>query len=565
MERRITHIAAILMLLPLMWVLFACGDFVESSDNNIGGATAVSGYLNEGAAVIMSATATSTEPIQPPVINAITTDVPMPAGINDVLKAYVNSEASEEQGLVFTLSTDVKSKGEVIWQGDWIYVVVGAFPMIEDDISIDAIRTLWKTEQAPGLFTQLFVAESELDLLTALWGKPGPMVTPAQSDMITQKLWNHKESIAIIPFDRINPRMKVLAIDGVSAVEKGLAFQEYLLKVTYVVAQENTNKIISSELSTSIQELPATNRDEEKMTILMMTGVTALVRETAYKMSMQGATYPGEKIAEWFEAVDIRHISNEVPFYSECPDPDPPWSGSRFCSPVEFISLFDSLNIDVVELTGNHLLDYGVDAFLQNLDLYIEKGYQVYGGGSNTESAREALLIEDHGNRIAFVGCNEPGPESVFATDNEPGTASCEMEWLLPAISALKQEGYLVVVTFQHYEACQYEPMSLQKVDFQAAAEAGAVIVSGSQSHCTQTMTFIGDSFVHYGLGNLFFDQMWSFYRPEFIDQHVFYNGEYINTVLKTAILEDASQPRPMTVEERRALLQSVMEVCEWE
>ena len=39
-------------------------------------------------------------------------------------------------------------------------------------------------------------------------------------------------------------------------------------------------------------------------------------------------------------------------------------------------------------------------------------------------------------------------------------------------------------------------------------ADAGAVIVSGSQSHVPLQMEFYKGAFIHYGLGNLFFGQM---------------------------------------------------------
>ena len=39
-------------------------------------------------------------------------------------------------------------------------------------------------------------------------------------------------------------------------------------------------------------------------------------------------------------------------------------------------------------------------------------------------------------------------------------------------------------------------------------ADAGATMVSGSQAHYPHIMEFRGESFIHYGLGNLFFDQM---------------------------------------------------------
>jgi Xaa-Pro aminopeptidase len=43
--------------------------------------------------------------------------------------------------------------------------------------------------------------------------------------------------------------------------------------------------------------------------------------------------------------------------------------------------------------------------------------------------------------------------------------------------------------------------------DFVNLAAAGAVFVQGSQAHQAQGFEFYGDSLIHYGLGNLFFDQ----------------------------------------------------------
>ena len=85
------------------------------------------------------------------------------------------------------------------------------------------------------------------------------------------------------------------------------------------------------------------------------------------------------------------------------------------------------------------------------------------------------------------------------------------------------------------------------------------------QAHCPQTMTFVGDSFVHYGLGNLFFDQMDEVTRPEFLDRHIFYQGRYISTELLTAKLEDFSRPRPMTVEERDWFLGEAFGAAVWQ
>jgi len=69
------------------------------------------------------------------------------------------------------------------------------------------------------------------------------------------------------------------------------------------------------------------------------------------------------------------------------------------------------------------------------------------------------------------------------------------------------------------------------------------------------------DRFIHYGLGNLFFDQM---DRPvvgtreEFLDRYVFYDGKLIQVELITALLEDYAQPVPMKADERQKFLKEI-------
>ena len=70
---------------------------------------------------------------------------------------------------------------------------------------------------------------------------------------------------------------------------------------------------------------------------------------------------------------------------------------------------------------------------------------------------------------------------------------------------------------------------------------------------------------IHYGLGNLFFDQMHTLsYRQEFLDLHVFYGGRHISTELLTALLEDYAQPQPMEDDERAAFLEQIFAASGW-
>ena len=149
----------------------------------------------------------------------------------------------------------------------------------------------------------------------------------------------------------------------------------------------------------------------------------------------------------------------------------------------------------------------------------------------------------------------------------------CDFDWMIEEIKILAEEGYPVIATMQHEEVDSFYPISLQTFDFRNLAQAGASIVSGSQSHHPQGFELGDDHFIHYGLGNLFFDQ-WFFAQvnPEvhknkdkaFIDIHYFYENRYINTKLIPLQFIDNARPRPMTAEERIEFMDIVYYASKW-
>ena len=111
---------------------------------------------------------------------------------------------------------------------------------------------------------------------------------------------------------------------------------------------------------------------------------------------------------------------------------------------------------------------------------------------------------------------------------------------------------------YLHFNIAKYYTYTTEPIlayDFGQIAASGATIVSGSQAHQPHGFAFENDTYIHYGLGNLFFDQyhFCADYACDnaFIDQHVFYDGQYISTELITIHYVDAARPRLMTPEER--------------
>jgi poly-gamma-glutamate synthesis protein (capsule biosynthesis protein) len=154
----------------------------------------------------------------------------------------------------------------------------------------------------------------------------------------------------------------------------------------------------------------------------------------------------------------------------------------------------------------------------------------------------------------------------VWATPERAGAAPCDYELLHAQIGELRAQGILPIATLQYWEFDRYDPTPQQIADFEGLIEAGAAIVSASHAHHAQGFGFHAGSFIHYGVGNLFFDQMELLgNRQEFIDRHVFYKGRHVGTEVLTALLEDWSRPRPMSEQERAQLLQTVFAASDWD
>ena len=445
----------------------------------------------------------------------------------------------------------------------WVYALVAPFATIQDGVSIADVQQSWHGERVgPFAGRPLLMDESTAGVFTALWGAPADgavQVVPAENILGAE--WQQRPSWGLVPFEALAPGWKVLTVDGLSPLHKDFDPAAYGLTVPISMEWQAPEGKVDAIL------VPATNRDPNKLTVLAMTGVTALVRATAFTMEQKGINYPGLDVRDILRSADLTHISNEVPFASDCPFPNPVQADMRFCSDRRYIGLLEDVGTDIVELTGDHFQDWGTDAMLETLDMYRERGWVTYGGGANLEEGKKAAIVEHNGNKLAFIGCNAKGGAFAQAGPDTPGAVKCDLPYMENEITRLRNQGYLPIATFQHFEYYTYYAQPNQQSDFRALAEAGAVIVSGSQAHQPQGFEFTNTgAFIHYGLGNLFFDQydVSEACRQGFIDLHVFYDGRYIGTDLVTIQFIDYARPRLMTSEERNGVLQSVFTASGW-
>jgi len=479
----------------------------------------------------------------------------VPAPLIELAKTW-NIPFTNDPALA-TQKLDISDSGSL-----WIYALVAPFATVTDNVTFQDLSSTWKSGQTgPLRGHSVLLAESTLAALTALWGEPASgVVRVVASEALLDTAWT-ESAWAIIPFEDIQPKWKVLSVDGQSPIHKDFDAGAYPLKINFDVS--NPESIT----------LPESNRDASKLATVILTGVTAIVRATAVTMELKGVNYPGSLVRDWLREADVAHISNEVTFDKTCPYPRAGYTSLILCSDPKYMSLLLDVGTDIVEMSGDHLLDRGGSALLDTLAMYKENNLPYYGGGVNAEDARKPVLMEVNGNKIAFMGCN--GKPVIFqkATATTPGPSECDYQFFGDQIRELRAQGYMVIFTFQHNECYSPMPCYLHEDGFHSVADAGALVVSGSQAHFPHIMEFRGDSFIHYGLGNFFFDQMTYILpdgkvidgtRREFIDRHVFYNGHYLGVELLTAMLEDYSTPRPMTATEREPFLTEYFNLSGW-
>jgi len=549
-------------------ILGACGPLWGNPDSIIadpsssvdGSVSSLTPFLPEGynPASTNSATQTHAVSIQTTQPSSLWISPAVPENLRQAALATGLPTASDSENATIRLDVSQTSDPQTT---NWIYALVVPFPTVIDAVTSEDILNAWAGLPSGQLIGKpIWMRESTLAAFTVSWGAPAAgSVRLAAGNELVDSTWAEPAGWAIVPFEELEPRWKVLSVDGQSPVHKDFDPKRYPLKITF-------------GLQPAAFPLVPTNRDPNKMTILAMTGVTALVRGTADRMERYGVLYPGEEIRSALRTADITHISNEISFMERCPTPDMWTISLQFCSDPSYIALLEDVGTDVVELTGNHLLDYGPDATLATLDMYDFRGWRYFGGGRNLQDSIQPALMEHNGNKLAFIGCNYAGPPNDWATETRPGSAPCDFDRLVAEIGNLRSAGYLPIMTLQYNEYYQPNPTDYEQRDFLRMASAGAVIVSGSQAHMPATMEFSGGSFIHYGLGNLFFDQMSLLIdgilitdtRNVFVDLHVFYAGRYLGTELLSYVIEDYARPRPMTELERFEFLQKIFRAGGW-
>ncbi|QPC81618.1 CapA family protein [Phototrophicus methaneseepsis] len=475
----------------------------------------------------------------PPGIGAFATNTPI-APMQITAQATVPQPTASQPVPMPTAtleSTQVTSQAAT--SGTWqVYFPVVAFPSLMTSLSMETAGRVAQGEALPALILDTETAAA----MQAAGFNLSPEVRLVEPSDLRNALWRDYNAFTLLPMDRIAMDMRLLWVDDVPVVD---------MLEQYPLAKQAANG----------------NYDPALLQRVTLSGVTALTRYTTTMLDQNGVEWAASGIEDYVKRSDFFHTSNEVSMYPTCPQTNEPVLGgpTSFCSKPSHFDLLPLLDVDVVELTGNHNNDYGYNAYAETYDYYVSQGMATIGGGLTVAQAQAPLILP--GENVAMLACNFPGPYYALVNEDpsmlgglRPGAALCDWHWLEEALPALAEEVETVIVSVQYQEVEDYLPLDQQYLDFRKLADLGADVVIGTAAHKPQTFEFYqtqrGDrSLIHYGLGNLFFDQPFWGNSRFFMDTIYVYGGRLQAVELFPGLIEEQARPRLMTPDEREAFL----------
>lgn len=175
----------------------------------------------------------------------------------------------------------------------------------------------------------------------------------------------------------------------------------------------------------------------------------------------------------------------------------------------EVLKILKENNFSAVSIANNHVLDFGVDAFLDTLD-NLEKYELLYaGGGRNREEADKGTIIEKKGIKVGFLAFTKVVPVvDWYAGKNKPGIVGAyrvhEQEFI-KTIQEMKKNCDVLVVSVHWGKEGTTTIRDEEKYISRSMIDAGADIIMGHHPHVVQGIEIYKDKPIFYSLGNFIF------------------------------------------------------------
>lgn len=217
-----------------------------------------------------------------------------------------------------------------------------------------------------------------------------------------------------------------------------------------------------------------------------------------------GYDYPFAQVKRYFAGAQVVFGNLEGPLTERgAPEQDKTYV---FRSPPQKVSqALKDAGFNVVSLANNHTLDYGAEGLMQTMEALDAAGIAHAGAGATLSQARQPVIVQAGGKRIAILAYSLTLPESFYAQANKAGTAFGHEAVVRHDIAAARRQADIVLVSFHWGQEGKTALRDYQVQLGHAAIDAGAAAVIGHHPHILQAVEHYKDGVILYSLGNFTF------------------------------------------------------------
>ncbi len=291
-----------------------------------------------------------------------------------------------------------------------------------------------------------------------------------------------------------------------------LPMPETQVMLTPTVIPENTPTVITEAFPAPTiipTALPERDPQPSGKVTLMAVGDIMLARTIGDLLLEDGVNKPFMYTANTLRQADITLGNLECAISNRGEAEDKTYT---FRAPLNAANELKNASFDLLTLANNHVLDYGREALFDTMDALEEQSIAIVGAGQDALSARQPVILERNGLRIAFLAYLDIPIWNYdyltwVATPNQAGVAWGYLSDIQTDVQAAAKLSDVVVVLMHFGIEGDNTPSYQQVISAQTAIDAGAKLVIGAHTHVLQPVEKYKDGLIVFNLGNFVFDE----------------------------------------------------------
>ena len=248
----------------------------------------------------------------------------------------------------------------------------------------------------------------------------------------------------------------------------------------------------------------------------MFIGDVALSDHYDSLLEKKGPRFPFEKIKGKLKGADLVVANLESPLCS--PDHKPvfkmktPLKGN-----IRYIEGLKWAGFHVLNLSNNHILDYGEEAVFETKKALEDNGLLHFGYGNDISTAKQMCVITIHELKVGLVGYTDVVIDSPFFADNNSrGVVKFDIEQAIEDIRCNKKQVDMLIINI-HWGVEYFNlPSPDQIKNAKKMIDAGADIIIGHHPHVLQGIQKYKHGLIAYSLGNFAFSEInWQWFTSD--------------------------------------------------